>query len=155
MSFGQQLELTAGEGFREESLPGFLRWWAWSGRGLHALDATLMFPHPLPLPATACCVFGGSDRAGEGRSFGGALNLGSARWAPSPGSGSRPFQGCSPARGYRDEMWFIARGFKPHMTQPERYAVARRQSLKGISTLARGCHLWWLPRVHAPTAIQS
>jgi hypothetical protein len=58
-------------------------------------------------------------------------------------------------RGSRDVMWFIVQGFKPHMTQPWRYAVAPQQSLKGISILARGCHLWWLPRVHAPTAIQS
>ena len=136
--------------------PVFLRSWAWSCRGPHALDANLMFPHPLPLPRDGVlCVWRSGSRGREGRSFVGARDLGSARWVPSPGSGSRPFQGCSPARGYRDEMWFIARGFKPHMTQPERYAVARRQSLKGISTLARGCHLWWLPRVHAPTAIQS
>jgi len=80
--------------------PVFLRSWVWSCYCPHALDSNPMFPPPLPLPRDGVlCVWRSGSRGREGRSFVGARDLGSARWVPSPGSGSRPFQGCSPARG--------------------------------------------------------
>jgi hypothetical protein len=54
-------------------------------------------------------------------------------------------------------MWFIVQGFKPNMTQPERYAAARRQSLKGISKQARrGSHdvMWFIVQGFKPNMTQ-
>ena len=49
----------------------------------------------------------------------------------------------------RREGTLIVAGFA------ERDAVARRQSLKGISILALGSHRRWIPRVPAPAKVQS
>jgi len=49
----------------------------------------------------------------------------------------------------RREGTLIVAGFA------ERDAVARRQSLKGISILALGSHRRWIPRVFAPPKVQS
>ena len=43
----------------------------------------------------------------------------------------------------------------PRTTRSESDAVARRQSLKGISILALGSHRRWIPRVPAPPKVQS
>ena len=42
-----------------------------------------------------------------------------------------------------------------HKMQAGRHAVARRQSLKGISILALGSLRRWIPRVPAPAKVQS
>ena len=44
---------------------------------------------------------------------------------------------------------------EPYTTRPRLFESIRRKSLKGISNLARGSHLQWLPRVNAPMGIQS
>ena len=77
MSFGHQLELTTGEGFREESLPGFFALvgvqWLLPARARYG---NLTFPHPLPLPRDGVLCVWRSGSRGRGEKFCGGTRSG-------------------------------------------------------------------------------
>ncbi len=70
MSFGHHIRPTAGERFREESLPGFFALVGVESLGLaRARYGNLMFPHPLPLPRDGVFCVWRSGTRGRGEKF--------------------------------------------------------------------------------------
>jgi len=91
---------------------------------------------------------------GEG---GGSVSVVAPWWSVAPASCPRRSGGWLATQGglARIAPGAQASAFVPQTTRPGRYAVARRQSLRGISILALGSHRSWLPRVPAPPKVQS
>jgi hypothetical protein len=128
------------------------RWWTFAG--LHA-NASLA-------PALAEATGGEATECGKGSGLvfpgngGGSLPVTARRCSVAPASCL--WGGVIDWRrkpGSHGSGSLAGRRHSCHKKQAGRYAVARRQSLKGISILALGSHRRWIPRVPAPTGIQS